>query len=222
MALTDNMVANANDGEANFITAATVEGRATSVQIRWMMANGVTPTAPGSTELLDAVPATFVNDLTLHYNCGAGHVDASGGPAETWGLYEEPPVSSELILFPDTSETEQIFEVDIPEADGEVLSSGVFGAADLLMFLVGDTYTPDPDLIMTAMGAADGWAGGSIVLWGDDSESCVRIAVATDTAVDGEEITAALADWLSGSEGRTIETTAEGDILITGCAPFLS
>ncbi|MEM7271517.1 MAG: hypothetical protein AAF547_00430 [Actinomycetota bacterium] len=210
-----------DDTESGFVTTAIIEGRATAVQNAWMMANGVVPELGEVPETVAAVPPAFVNALTLPYGVGQAYIVSTGGAAETWDDYEEQPASSEHVLFPDTPADEAIIEVPVPAADGDVLSEGSFGAADLVVWLAGDSLQPSPAAVTAALTAADGWAGGSSVLWGDDTESCIRMALAADTPADLDELRAPIDAWADRADGRTVETAGD-QLLVTGCAPFRS
>lgn len=217
----DDIAADPDNTELNFGRTAVVEGRATAIQLAWMQANGVVPTPQDLSEDVRAAPPAFLNALTLPYGFGAGWVTANGGAAGTWDAFDNPPTSSEHVLFPDTPTDEAVVEVPIPDAEGPVLDSGPWGAADLLVWLLSETAQPGQAEVMRGLVAADGWAGGSVVLWGDDSESCVRASVAADSDADLAELQAAIGAWVNKGDGRDVERT--GDIItVTGCTPFLA
>lgn len=210
-----------DDDELNFGRTAVVEGRATAIQFAWMQANGVVPDAGTLPASLEAVPPAFLNALTLPYNFGASWVMANGGPAATWDAFDSPPATSELVLFPTTPADEAVIEVATPAADGPVIDSAPWGAASLLVWLLSEDLEPTQAEVATGLAAADGWAGGAMVLWGDGAESCVRIVMATDGPDDLAEMETALTTWTEAGEGRTV-TTAGTEVTVTGCAPFRS
>ena len=215
---------NSDDPEFVFTRTAVVEGRATAVQTAWMMANGVVPQQPELSDAITAVPPAFVNAVTLPYGFGQGWVAANGGAAGTWDAYDNPPTSSEQVAFPDTPLVEAIVPVETPSADGEVISESPFGVADMLVWFLSDSLQPSPVAVNATLIAADGWAGGTAVLWGDDDESCVRISLAADTPADLDEIETLTRTWADEAEGdveRTVEATEER-VTVTGCAPFRS
>lgn len=203
---------------------AVVEGRATSVQWRWMADNAPAIMAGGLADmdmgLAAEMPPAIMLDMDLAYSFGSQMIEANGGPAETWDLYDNPPASSELVLFPGTSADEAIIDVPMPLADGPVLVDAEFGASDLLVWLLGESIAPTPDLLYPALGAAEGWAGGSMVMWGDESETCVRVAMVADSAPDLSEIEAAISRWAGDHADRTIVTMGD-TIEVTGCSPYL-
>ena len=197
------------------------EGRATAVQNRWLRANDI-PLPDGSEadlDSLESVPPALVLSLSLPYAFGEQFIEGNGGPAETWDLLDNPPASSEEFLVPGST-GEAIIDVPAPPADGPILDESVFGAADLFVWLLGESLEPTPTLIFPTFTAIDGWAGGRSVLWGDDSESCVRIALVADSTADLSEIQAATDLWAELGDGRQV--AVEGDqVTITSCAPFI-
>ncbi len=217
----DDIRSNPDDPERNFGMTAVVEGRATAIQFSWMQANGVVPAAGELPESLADVPPAFLNALTLPYNFGAGWVAANGGPAGTWDAFETPPANSELVLFPTTPATEATVEVATPTAEGPELLSTSWGAADLVVWLLSETMEPSQVEVTTVLAAADGWAGGAMTLWGDDTESCVRMTMVADSADDLTEIESAVTTWADKADGRTVATTGD-EVTVTGCAPFQS
>ena len=197
------------------------EGRATAVQNRWMRANGVS--APEGTEAdllaLETVPPAFVLGLSLPYAFGEQFIEGQGGPANTWDLLDNPPASSEEFLVPGAT-GEAVTDVAPPPADGPVLDDIVFGASDLFTWLLGESLDPDPSLIFPTFAAIDGWAGGRSVLWGDDTESCVRIALVADSKADLDEIQGAIELWAERGNDRSV-TVEDDQITATSCAPYV-
>ncbi len=210
-----------DDSERSFAITAMVEGRATALQLAWMQANAVVPDAQDPGPAVAAVPPAFVVATTMPYGFGAGWVQAQGGVAATWEAIEAPPTSTEQVLVPTTPATEPIVAVDPPAAEGDELFRGAFGAADLLLLLIGDSLTPDSETVVPALAAVDGWAGGEQVLWGDDAESCVRFTIAADSEADLAEITDAIEAWAAEGDDRTVESGDE-TMTATACAPFRS
>lgn len=210
--------------ETNFALQAVVEGRATAVQGQWMTTNSIIPDQPEITPEMEAVPPIILNNMTSPYLFGSGLVQAEGGAASTWELYDNLPASSEEIMFPAGStggaaEPEEVVDLAAPTADGPELATYEFGAVSLALWLLSDSLQPDPAVANRAIMAADGWAGGHLVLWGDEAESCVRIALAADSDTELTEIETAVQGWVDGGEGRTVES-ADGVVTATGCAPF--
>lgn len=199
---------------------AVLEGRASSVQNRWIAANNVTQDEP-DLSLIEGVPPALVFELSVPYAFGEQFVELNGGPGNTWDLLESPPVSSEEVLIPGTGiGVEEIIDVAVPAADGPVIDNASFGASDLLVWLLGKELEPDPSLIFPTLTAIDGWAGGNSVLWGDDTESCTRIAFAADSADDLAEIQEVIELWVDDGDSRTV--VADGDLVtVTGCAPYV-
>lgn len=202
--------------------AAVVEGRATSVEYRWIEAAGAMPPgAPEDMSFLEAVPAALINQITMPYAFGAQFIEFSGGAANTWDLYEQRGTTTEEVLFPFLQGEQLLIDVPTPAADGEILHSAEFGAADMMIWLLGPSLLPDNATIMSAVGAAQGWAGGHGVLWGDDETSCMRLALAGDDETELSEIQDAADLWAADNADRTV-INADGVVTITACAPFLA
>jgi len=208
----------ANNFDEAFALISIVEGRASSVQFRWDQINGVMP----ETELpegMDQVPAAAILATALPYSLGLQYIEANGGPAQTWELYEDGPVTSEAILTGGLDG--ETVAVPMPDSDGPVLNNGPFGSVDIVLMLIGDSLEPSPLVVQSAVFAADGWAGGQSVVWGDDRESCVRIELRADTPEDLEEIETVFGFWAEEAPDiRTVEANSDR-VLVTGCAPYL-
>lgn len=200
---------------------AVAEGRATSVQNRWMAENGVTQEVPDDLGAIEDVPPAMVLSLSIPYAFGEQYIESQGGAAATWDLLEAPPASSEvfMVAFGDASD-EPIIDVATPTADGPILDEAVYGSADILTWLLGESLEPDPSLLFPTILAIDGWAGGRAVLWGDETESCMRIAIAADSDGDLNEIEEATRLWAANGTGRTVQVE-NGLVVVTGCAPYI-
>jgi hypothetical protein len=199
---------------------AVVEGRASSVQSRWLAANEIVLEVSEDLGSIADVPPALVLGLSLPYAFGEIFIEANGGAADTWDSLADPPASSEGFMVPNIAADETIVAVATPAADGPVLHEGVYGATDIFTWLLGESLEPDPSLIFLTFAAIDGWAGGRAVLWGDDTESCIRIAIAADSALDLTEIEDVVAAWADGNSARSVEAT-DDIVTATGCAPYL-
>ena len=205
--------------DSAFPERAAVEGRATAVQLRYNRAEGLVLPIP---QLDTDVPNVYVLTLSLPYQTGAQWVELNGGPAETWQALETAPPTSEIILF--GRDDDPAVVVEAPEADGEVLAEGQLGSTGIVIWLAGNSLEPTPEL-MTAIQAADGWAGDSYVLWAGDDETCVRANIAGDDEVETGEIVSAFEAWAATSPSnggsRSVEIGTEY-ITATSCGPEAS
>jgi len=209
------------DWEPVVALQAVAEGRATSVQNRWMRDNGVSAAVPSDPESLDSVPPAMILSLSIPYAFGEQFVEGNGGAAGTWDLLETPPPSSEdFMVFGGIEPGQEIVDVPTPDAAGPVLDEAVYGAADMFIWLLGESLEPDPELLFPTFTAIDGWAGGRAVLWGDDTQSCTRIALAGDSDQELAEIREAVDVWVQSGPDRSVE--ADGDLtVVTSCAPYV-
>lgn len=202
-----------------FADRAVVEGRATAVQLRFNIAEAITPESP---DLDFDVPNAYVLTLVQPYQSGAQWVEGQGGPAETWDAVGQAPATSESMLFgrPD----DEAITVEAPSIDGTVLAEGSIGATGLFLWLTGDNLIPGPEL-GPAIEAADGWGGDAYVLWSDDTQSCVAVNIVGDEQTDTDEIEAAFSAWADiepdNGGSRGVEVGSEF-LTITSCGPAAS
>lgn len=221
-----DMEAYAENQNFEAVTAmrSVIEGRATAVQQRWMFANAPAIMAGGLTErdmgVAAEMPPSLIIELQLAYTFGAQMVEAGGGAAETWHLYDTPPASSELVLFPDTPADEPIVEVASPAVDGPVIFDAEFGASDLFVWLLGENASPGPEVIYPTLSAVDGWAGGQATLSGDDTETCIAISLVADSPGDLTEMVTTVTSWVEAGENRTI-AVGDDQVDVGACAPWM-
>ncbi len=57
-------------------------------------------------------------------------------------------------------------------------------------------------------------------MWGDDAESCMRIAFAADTTDDLNELKDVFELWAARGADRIVETTSDL-VTVTSCAPYV-
>ena len=224
LSVLDDLIAQGDESgnyEPLLALQAVAEGRASSVQNQWMAENGVVQELPDDLGAIEDVPAALVLALSVPYTFGEQYIEANGGAAETWDLLEKPPASSEvfMVAFGNPGD-EAIIDVATPTADGPVLDDVVFGASDIFVWLLGESLDPDPALIFPTLAAIDGWAGGRAVLWGNNSQSCMRIAVAADSTNDLAEIEEVTRLWAGNNPDRSVRLEADL-VIVTGCAPYI-
>ncbi len=222
--LTDNALAEVASDES-FSIAAVVEGRATAVQVDWMIANAVVPMQEDIPMSFDLVPPVVINGVVLPYQLGAQTISQLGGAAETWDLYTDFPESSEQMVFPDRIGTDAPQTVPAPAVDGEVFSEGVLGVEGILLLGIGETLQPNQADILRILSAAEGWGGDYYVLTGDEAQSCMTVSYVADTEADLVELDALFTEWASRETTHPSQrsATVEGDTLtISSCAAFIS
>jgi hypothetical protein len=202
------------DDESAAAFRALVEGDATAVE------NAYVATLSGSErremdleqrEALEGVdiggipPILFVEQELVYTSGGAFVADvlAEGGNDAIDDALEDPPTTTEQILEPeDWPERDEIVEVEVPDADGEVLESGALGQAFLGMLVNGlfGAGRPVPE-----------WDGDNSVTWADGDEFCIRFAVAGDAEGYEEE----LGEW---AERVDADLAVDDDLLVaTSC-----
>ncbi|MFV0525897.1 MAG: hypothetical protein ACK5RL_15535 [Acidimicrobiales bacterium] len=207
------------DREAVTSAQIILEGRAMSVQNSWNEANGVVLTAePEEIELQSKLPLATGLSLALPYEIGPLYIDAVGGPEATGYVLDDPLPSTDELVFGPTAAS---ITVPAPTVDGEVLAEWELGAAELYVSMVADHGAVTPEVAQAVGAAVDGWAGGTAVLTGDDTESCVAGTVVMEDETEAAELAVALDAWAARNEGRTVSVEAD-TVSFTGCAPYRS
>lgn len=207
------------DDESSFGFSALVEGNARRVEDAWeaqltaeeqddLLAEEMSFGADIDPTVILSIPPVLFELLEAPYSLGQPFVDellANGGQEMVDATFEEPPVTSEQIMHPERFlSDEPVVAVDPPEADGEVIDEGAFGEL-LFQILLSDAIGSND-----AEQAADGWGGDWYVAWDEGDRTCVRVDVATDTAVDGSELEQALTAWAGDSSvDASVESVGE-------------
>ena len=198
--------------EAGFAFSALVEGNASRVEAAYTASLTDEERADAEAEqqgYIDGIdisgfPPILLAQQQFVYRTGADFVQAlfdEGGNAAVDQALEDPPTTTEQILEPDDwPEREAVVEVPAPEADGEVVEEAVAGQF-LIHALAGlSEEAPTPE-----------WDGDNTVLWHDDDQDCLRMAVAGDL----EALETGLTPW---AEQAGAEMAIDGDVLVvTSC-----
>lgn len=161
---------------------------------------------------LSLVSLAFLEIQLSPYQDGSdlvGALLAAGGQPTLDAAIEDPPSTSEAVLYPSTL-GQQRTEVAPPPADGTVIEDGVFGAVvvrSLLSPVVGQAG---------ARQAAQGWGGDWFVAWNDADRTCVRVDLVGDTQKDTDELAAGFAQW--AQQQPDAQTQTVGALLrVTSC-----
>jgi hypothetical protein len=163
---------------------------------------------------LQGVPEVLPEIVNWPYETGPSFVQAllrAGGEARVDAAYERPPTTTADIVDPaGFLAGRPSATVTIPDAEGTVLDSGIFGHASLVDTLEPVIGTEEAKL------AADGWAGDAYVLWdAGRGRSCVRATFVMRSAVDLAQLTDALGDW--ADDRKATLTTGDGRVGFTRC-----
>lgn len=132
-------------------------------------------------------------------------------------LVDDPPTTEEQLLTPLAyllaDEAVDVEQPDLEPGERRV-ASGELGALHWLVMLAGRI---DP---MTALSAADGWAGDRWVAFDRDGRTCTRVAWIGDTERDRGEMREALERWVAAMPAADGRVTVAGDTLVlTSCDP---
>jgi hypothetical protein len=161
------------------------------------------------------IPEALLTVMGLPYEVGPIFLEAifqAGGTAKINEAIQNPPVTSEQLLYPDRYLSgEAAKPVAKPPADGEVVDDGMFSQVALMVVL---NEAMDPQ---TAFEAADGWGGDQYVAWRNGDESCVRFDMVMDSPKDQRELNTALRAW-SRQHGSATVATVGAATRMTACA----
>ena len=215
---------NPETADADLATLAVVEGDATLTMQRWALANlsitdqlsmlSGSPQLQQSQEDLEAMPHFIQQQLSFPYLDGLGFVCAlerEGGWAAVDKAYDEPPASTDQVLFPERYDpkAEPIDPADTGEPGTGWTSSltGSFGAAELKWLFEAPGGDPAA-AIADPLESAGAWGGGELELWTDGDASALGVALAQRQGSDG--LCESITEWYSASFSDDDEST-EGD-----------
>jgi hypothetical protein len=209
-------------------TLAVVEGDATLTMQRWSLAHlsltdqlsmlSGSPQLDQSQEDLEAMPHFIQQQLQFPYLDGLGFVCAlqrDGGWGAVDKAYDEPPASSDQVLFPErydpSAKPADPSDTGDPGAGWANSLSGSFGAAELKWLFEAPGGDPAAALA-EPLQAAGAWGGGELELWTDGGESAIGIALAQRRGSDG--LCESITEWYSSSFTDDNETTEGGATLV--------
>ncbi len=136
------------------------------------------------------IPRILIEILTFPYVVGPSFVDEVVAAGRLDDAFTDPPATSEHLLHPERYlEGEAPVDVPPPQAAGAVIDEGVLGELGLLLMLQRAVEAEQ------AFRASDGWGGDWYVAWHDGDVTCVRAAIAADSATDADELHRALVAW---------------------------
>ncbi|HEV3473905.1 MAG TPA: hypothetical protein VG602_00855 [Actinomycetota bacterium] len=235
--LPDDITAGSEDRD--LAALAVVEGDATLTMQRYS-----TTLSPGEQiELIDPeavaeaeaslakLPHFLQRELLFPYEEGLNFVCrlyAAGGWESVNAAYDQPPESSDEILFPDRY-VEGIAPVDPADPPGP--GSGwrpaaryQLGAAHLLWLFEAPGGDPSR-AVGDAQARVSAWAGGEIHLWTQGADSALSVIVAERSGKD--DLCGSVQEWYGASFGDDTEDSAAGRVTFDGpdqdavlaCAP---
>lgn len=134
----------------------------------------------------------------------------NGGAGKVNGAFQAPPATTEQIIHPEKFLAgEGPKPIADPTADGAVVRSGSLGQLMISLMLA---QVLDPG---DAESAADGWGADRYVTWQNGGQTCVRLAITTDTPEKATELGQALTDWAADTPGATV--SGQGPFTVTRC-----
>ncbi len=214
--------------DSDLAALAVVEGDATLTMQRWSLAHlsltdqlsmlSGSPQLLKSQEDLEAMPHFIQQQLQFPYLDGLGFVCAlqrDGGWPAVDKAYDEPPASSDQVLFPERydpdAEPIDPAGTNEPGAGWTSSLSGSFGAAELKWLF--EAPGGDPTVaIADPLQAAGAWGGGELELWTDGGRSALGAALAQRRGSDG--LCESITEWYSASFKDDSESTEGGAVLV--------
>ncbi len=214
-----------SDGEDGFGFDAVVEGNAVRIEESYLAALSDAErdayfdeeTEIGRNFPVFSIPQVVIEMLVAPYTLGPVLVERvldAGGQEALDAAFEDPPVTSEQVLEPETFiEGEGPRPVAAPAADGAVASEGAFGAFPLQLLLGQELADAEVEE------AVSGWGGDAYVAWQDGRRTCIRASFVGDTEADTEELTDALEEWAVEDGEAEVSGGSDGDpVTFTRCA----
>jgi hypothetical protein len=215
-----------NEGDAAIAALSLVEGDASLLMVQWATEH-LTPaellevvesaTDDEQTALLESMPAILSGTLQFPYITGLEFVlgpQTQGGWSAVDAMYDDPPVSTEQVLHPDTyAAGEDPVDVVMPDGLAEAMGAGwslgledTFGEYQLSIWLA---ESGNAEAVATR--AAAGWGGDRMAyLTGPDGADALVWRNEWDSEDDAAQFTTAAltavgglgdADVLGGPEG---------------------
>jgi hypothetical protein len=213
------------EDEIGFGFVAVAEGNARRVEnaYRETLSAGEKSSAAAEEQKLALAGAPSLAKLTLAliqlelapYDQGEKFVDAvlaNGGEAALGRAFNDPPRTSEQVLYPDKYFSKEARRsVSPPSADGTVFKSGVFGEITLRVIL------GSANSARVAETAAAGWAGDWYVAWRDSNRVCVRADFVMDSTKDTNELRDALTKWAQNRPSGKVANNGDA-VEVTTCS----
>jgi hypothetical protein len=174
----------------------------------------------GATPALNRIPKIVVTLLTSPYTLGEGLTQTAavdGGNSAVDRLLRHTPTHDAVLLDPLDAVTGHLRTLHVPapalQPGEKKFDSGEFGALTLYLMLAA-RLSP-----VTALDAADGWAGDAYVGYQDGGRSCARMTFAGRTPTDTARMSDALRQWAAASSSTAHVTTAGGRVSVESCDP---
>lgn len=207
------------EGSASLVEYAWRDGRSEEEQRELSRLELSAVTAEDIQKLL-SLPPYLISIQISPYVDGAAFVEAvydDGGIDAVHALYDELPLSTEQILYPERFFTDEK-PIDVPRPspadarggespEGEIIGEGAVGALAVLHWLGEDS--------------ARGWGGDAYVSWRGPDGICTLINIIGDTPEDTATMLAAAQQWAQDAPRRI--AASEGDLVVLqGCVDPLN
>jgi hypothetical protein len=172
-------------------------------------------------EQLDAMPGVLVAIEAAPYALGSSLVEliaADGGNDAVDEAFGDPPTTTEHMVDPRSyfagDPASDVTAPVVPDGGDQIGETASLGALPVFLLL---SERIDP---LTALSAADGWAGDAFVVYDRRGTTCMDLAVQGDSARDGEQLLEAFGSWATAGPPGTARVRADGDVaLVSACDP---
>ncbi|MGP8060802.1 MAG: hypothetical protein ACLP9C_14350 [Acidimicrobiales bacterium] len=169
------------------------------------------PAVPGIVDVEANIPYVLGPDMV-------GAIYAAGGNRGIDDAFDAPPTTELDVLNPvdylGHVQTRTLAAPYLASGEREEASPGDFGALTLYLMLASRLDAT------TALQAADGWGGGSMVQFADGTRSCTRVDLAGRTAAATSALAGAVGRWAAAlPSGQATVGRAGTSVTITACDP---
>ncbi len=164
---------------------------------------------------ISGIPFFLFDNLTAPYAEGPeliAAILADGGQPALDAAFDDPPITSEQFLEPDTYLAgEGPVDVEPPPADGPEIERGAYGALFWRSLFFAEVAP------QTAARAVEGWGGDAGVLYDDGDQKCVRVNLVGDTERDTDELFEAIQERGGAGAEDFSADSSDGLITVTSC-----
>jgi len=167
---------------------------------------------PNGASFNDLSPS-FLEFQFGRHRYGEEFIDAlwDAGQAAVDEALQEPPATSEAVVNPSVFlDGEEVLDLALPPADGEVFEQGTWGQAGFAAMLT-EIYDRSEAFEIT-----QGWGADRFVAWRDGEITCVRIHVNADSPDALDQYAQALEEWALLGDRQIFFPTADL-VRITSC-----
>ena len=222
------------DSERCAAVTALIEGDATLTEQYWLYTYGTDQDrqqlndfySTYKSPVYDSAPKFLQEDMLFPYSQGLDFVSnffTSGGYSQVDEIYQNPPLSTEMILHPEKYPDDKPVSVTLPDLSSvldrplDKIEDGVLGEWYTYLVLA---YGRDPATHLTdsqAKNAAAGWGGDAYTIYWDEQAGLPVLVLDTvwDTTGDANEFASAFNQYANGRWGDSASSKTDETIWST-------